>query len=136
MSKNKFNGVFNRSLVKATACLSVLLFTSTAMAMNKAVEEVNNDLTNDYQPAIEDLHGLQVTEKLASIVVTSTGCTKKEDFIVVSDKSVPPKVTFIRLKPDYCRAASRPYLIRFSLEEVGARKFSVVNPVIPSPSDF
>ena len=82
---------------------------------------------------IENLHGFQLTENIATILVTSSGCTKKEDFIPVLEKTQPPLVTFIRLKPDLCRAASRVYPIKFSLEEIGVKEFKVVNKITPSP---
>ncbi len=85
---------------------------------------------------IEPLHGIQITEKGVTIVVTSTGCTKKEDFTTILAKSQPPIVTFIRLKPDFCKAASRPYPIKFSLQEVGAKEFKVANLFVPSPSFY
>ncbi len=85
---------------------------------------------------IEPLHGIEVTEKYCMIIVTSTGCTKKEDFVPVLQKSQPPVVTFIRLKPDFCEATPRPYPIRFSLEEVGAKEFTVSNLIVPSPSYY
>ena len=83
---------------------------------------------------IEALHGFQLTERGASILVTSTGCTSKEDFISVLQKTQPPVVTFIRLKPDLCRAAARSYAIQFSLEEIGAKEFQVNNIIVPGPS--
>ncbi|MGK7903806.1 MAG: hypothetical protein AB4352_20860 [Hormoscilla sp.] len=82
---------------------------------------------------IETLHGLYVSESTVTIIVTSTGCTKKEDFIVVSDKSQPTTATFIRLVPDPCKAAPRPYRIQFSFEEVGAKDFKVANTFDPIP---
>ncbi|WP_163831088.1 hypothetical protein [Spartinivicinus ruber] len=124
---NKFSAVLNRTVLKATTCLFALFLASATTAM----EEVDNELTNQYKPAIETLHGLQVTEKAVTIVVTSTGCTQKDDFIVVLDKSMPPEATFIRLMPDYCRAASRNIPIQFSLKEVGAAEFTVGNRVKP-----
>ncbi|NEO66421.1 MAG: hypothetical protein F6J98_41010 [Moorea sp. SIO4G2] len=65
--------------------------------------------------------------------MTSTGCTKKEDFTTILEKSQPPIATFIRLEPDFCRAASRAYPIEFSLEEVGATEFKVANLFVPGP---
>ena len=80
---------------------------------------------------IETLHGLTVTERVVTIFVTSTGCTEKEDFTVESDKSQPPTVTFSRVNPDYCKGVVRPYPIKFSLQEIGAKKFKVANTVEP-----
>jgi|GEM_PF-2793072 len=82
---------------------------------------------------IETLHGVSLTEKDCTIVVTSTGCTRKEDFVALLKKSDPPIVTFVRLKPDFCKAAARPYPIKFSFEEIGAKKFDVANLFVPSP---
>ena len=110
----------NRLVVAVLTLISASLF-FTASASAAAAE-------------IEPLHGLEVTERYATIFVTSTGCTKKEDFIPVLQKTEPPIVTFIRLKPDYCKAASRPVPIRFSLEEVGAQTFNVNNIFTPGPS--
>lgn len=112
-------------LLAAAAIFSVT--TTTTLA-----DEID-DYISRYQPAIETLHGLQVDERTVTIVVTSTGCTKKQDFIVVSDKSQPPTVTFSRLIPDYCKAAPSPYPIKFSLEEIGAKEFKVANTVDPMP---
>jgi hypothetical protein len=89
--------------------------------------------SSSYSPVVETLHGLTITEKLVIVTVTSTGCTSKEDFIAVLQKSQPPIVTFIRLKPDLCRAASRKINISFSVKEVGADFFTVANPFKPGP---
>ncbi|WP_424099792.1 hypothetical protein [Moorena producens] len=83
---------------------------------------------------IEPLHGIQVTQRYVTIFVTSTGCTQKEDFTTILEKSQPPSATFIRLKPDFCRAASRLVPIRFSLQEVGAKEFKVANLFVPGPN--
>ena len=82
---------------------------------------------------IEPLHGVNMTETGLTILVTSTGCTKKEDFVSVLQKSQPPVVTFIRLKPDLCEAGSHPYTIQFSFEEIGAKEFRVSNLFVPAP---
>ncbi|NEP31784.1 MULTISPECIES: hypothetical protein [unclassified Moorena] len=82
---------------------------------------------------IEPLHGIQVTENTVMIVVTSTGCTNKEDFTTILEKSQPPTATFIRLKPDPCKTASHAYRISFSPEEVGATEFKVANLFEPMP---
>ena len=82
---------------------------------------------------IEPLHGITVTSRYCTIAVTSNGCTQKEDFVSILKKTEPPVVTFIRLKPDYCKAPSRPTEIRFSLSEVGAETFAVANVFSPAP---
>ncbi|MEM9541155.1 MAG: hypothetical protein AAGA60_16835 [Cyanobacteria bacterium P01_E01_bin.42] len=82
---------------------------------------------------IEPLHGFYLTDGTATIMVTSNGCTQKEDFISILEKSEPPVVTFIRLKPDFCKAASTPYRISFSVEEIGAKVFKISNLVEPAP---
>ncbi|NEN98722.1 MAG: hypothetical protein F6K50_25420 [Moorea sp. SIO3I7] len=82
---------------------------------------------------VEPLHGINITEKGVTIVVTSNGCTQKEDFTTILAKSQPPIVTFIRLKPDLCKGVSRPYPITFSLSEVGAKEFKVANLFVPGP---
>ena len=83
---------------------------------------------------IEPLHGLQVTDTYVTILVTSNGCTQKDDFISVLQKTEPPVVTFIRLKPDYCKAAPRLLPIQFALKEVGAQTFKVNNILTPGPN--
>ncbi|NET66388.1 MAG: hypothetical protein F6K63_19150 [Moorea sp. SIO1G6] len=85
---------------------------------------------------VEPLHGIQITEKSVTIVVTSNGCTQKEDFTTILAKSQPPIVTFIRLKPDLCKGVSRPYPIQFSLSEVGAKEFKLANLFVPSASFY
>ncbi len=82
---------------------------------------------------IETLHGIHMSERDVTIVVTSNGCTEKDHFVAVITKSEPPEVTFIRLTPDHCKAASRPYPIKFSMEEIGAKEFTVSNPFDPAP---
>jgi len=82
---------------------------------------------------IEPLHGISLMERGCAIFVTTTGCTKKEDFVSVLQKSEPPVVTFIRLKPDLCEAFPRVYPIQFSFEEIGAKEFTVSNLFVPSP---
>lgn len=86
-----------------------------------------------FDPQIEVLNGIQVTEQSVTIIVESNGCTQKEDFIAVLSKAEPPEVTFIRLQPDLCRAAPRPLPIKFTLEEIGAKMFTVANPLDPMP---
>lgn len=99
------------------------VFCTTALAAGK----------ENYSPAIEILHGLNITERSATVLVKSTGCTRKEDFITILQKSQPPIVTFIRLRPDPCKAAPRPMPISFSLEELGASLFTVANQFEPAP---
>ncbi|NEO92836.1 MAG: hypothetical protein F6K56_22370 [Moorea sp. SIO3G5] len=82
---------------------------------------------------VEPLHGINITEKGVTILVTSNGCTQKEDFTTILAKSQPPIATFIRLKPDFCKGVSRPVTIQFSLSEVGATEFKVANLFVPSP---
>lgn len=130
MLTNKSNIIVKHKFVKVIACLSTLLFSSVSIA----VETVDNVITQS-SASIETLHGLNVTERAVIILVTSTGCTEKEDFTVVLDKSAPPKATFIRLKPDFCRAVSRTVPIKFSLQEVGIREFLVTNTIKPG-SEF
>lgn len=131
MIKHIFSSKLNPSLIKPTALLSALLFSTATLAVEESVRA--NNLTQ-YNPEIETLHGIQLTTNQATILVTSKGCTKKEDFIAVLNKSMPPQVTFIRLTPDHCRGASRLYSINFSLNEIGARTFSVVNTIEGGPS--
>ena len=82
---------------------------------------------------LEPLHGLSQTETFTTIAVTSTGCTKKEDFTTILEKSNPPIVSFIRLKPDPCRTGPFKMNIEFNVEEVGANKFEVANLFTPAP---
>ena len=114
------NKTINRLVVAVLTLISAsLFFTASASAA---------------EAEIEHLHGLEVTQRCATIFVTSNGCTQKEDFIPVLQKTEPPVVTFIRLKPDYCKAASRLVPIRFSLEEVGAQTFNINNILTPGPN--
>ena len=112
--------VFGKLVLGLAALLFVAGFFVTAPAAQAA--------------EIEPLHGVNLTEKYCTIVVTSTGCTRKEDFVALLKKSDPPIVTFVRLKPDFCKAAARPYPIKFSLSEIGAKEFDVANLFVPSPS--
>jgi len=121
---NKQNALGLVSLLSAA-----VLYVSTSTVSAGEIE----DYVSRYQPTIEPLHGLEVTERSATIVVTSNGCTKKQDFIVVLDKSQPSTATFIRLIPDFCKAVSHPYPIKFSLQEVGATTFAVSNLFEPPP---
>ncbi|WP_202218755.1 hypothetical protein [Okeania sp. KiyG1] len=135
--KSKFQAYLplKKALSRVALGLATLLFTVIfCVATPTASASEIDDYISQYQPVIETLHGLQVTEKTVTILVTSTGCTKKEDFIAVLDKYQPPTATFIRLIPDFCRAASRAIPITFSLQEVGATEFKVANTVDPSPS--
>jgi len=54
---------------------------------------------------VETLHGLRLTDNQVIITVTSNGCTDKEDFTIALKESQPPIVTFLRVQPDFCRAA-------------------------------
>jgi hypothetical protein len=107
--------------------LASLLFASVFCATALAAENCNCR----YDPAVETLHGLQVTREVAIVTVTSTGCTEKEDFIIILQGSQPPIVTFIRLRPDVCKVAPHNIDIPFSLKEVGATLFTVANPFKP-----
>ena len=123
-----------KALSRLALGLATLLFTVIfCVAAPTALASEIDDYISQYKPVIETLHGLYVDDGTVTIVVTSSGCTRKEDFIVVSDKSQPPTATFIRLIPDFCKAVSRPYSIKFSLEEVGAKEFKVANTFDPSP---
>ncbi|MDJ0717964.1 MAG: hypothetical protein QNJ54_27705 [Prochloraceae cyanobacterium] len=84
--------------------------------------------------SIETLHGLVLTETTATIKVTSTGCTAKEDFQLRLQKSEPPILTIIRVKPDLCLAAPHTIDIVFSLKEIGATNFTVANLFAPGSS--
>lgn len=81
----------------------------------------------------ETLHGLYIDKETVTVTVTSTGCTKKEDFTIMLRKSRPPIITFIRLKPDLCRAAPHKINIQFPLKEVGATEFALANLFKPGP---
>lgn len=83
--------------------------------------------------SVETLHGLAVTETQVIISVTSTGCTDESDFKIEVAESLPPIVTFIRVKPDVCRAISHTVDLSFSLKEVGSAEFKVANPFAPGP---
>ena len=82
---------------------------------------------------VETLHGLTITAEKATITVTSNGCTDKSDFKIEVQESLPPIVTFIRVKPDNCKKVSRSVDISFSLKQVGTTKFKVANPFASGP---
>lgn len=119
--------------IKRLVLGAIVLFSIAVLSISNSSALAEGLDPSTFQPTIEDLHGLQVTDKVATIVVTSTGCTKKEDFVVVLSKSQPPAATFIRLVPDFCRAAPRMYLIKFALQEVGSTDFTVTNLMTPGP---
>lgn len=92
---------------------------------------MNEQLTN---AEIETIHGVEVRETSLTAVVTSNGGTKKEDFVVLIDRTYEcPRVSIVRLKPDPCKAAARPYPVTFSLSDVGANVFVLTNPIDPMP---
>ncbi len=95
---------------------------------------MSQDIPVPEEKSIETLHGLVLTETTVTIKVTSTGCTKKEDFQLRLQKSEPPILTIIRVKPDPCKAAPHSIDIVFSLKEIGAANFTVANPFAPGPS--
>ncbi len=82
---------------------------------------------------LEMIHGYEQTEKSLTFIVTSTGCTKKEDFEVVTDKLSFPVVTLVRKVPDLCEASPRAYSVQFSLNEIGTKSFKVGNPSKAAP---
>ena len=82
---------------------------------------------------VETLHGLKLTDTQVIITVTSNGCTDKDDFKIELKESHPAIATFIRVQPDFCRAAAHSVDIAFSLKEVGAAEFKVDNPFEPGP---
>ena len=111
----------------------IILFSTVVLSFANSSALAQGLDPDTFDAKIENLHGFQLTEKTATIVVTSTGCTEKQDFVVVLQQSQPAAATFIRLKPDFCRAAPSPYLIKFSLPEIGAQEFTVTNLITPAP---
>ena len=89
--------------------------------------------TSKESRSVETLHGLAVTETKVIITVTSTGCTDESDFKIEVAESLPPLVTFIRVRPDFCRMISHSVDLSFSLKEVGSAEFKVANPFAPGP---
>lgn len=83
--------------------------------------------------SIETLHGLTVTETEAIITVTSTGCTDQSDFKIEVVETLPLLVTFVRVKPDFCRMAPHSVDLSFSLKEIGGAEFKVANLFAPGP---
>ncbi len=83
--------------------------------------------------SIETLHGLAVTETKVIITVTSTGCTDESDFKIEVVETLPLLVTFVRVKPDFCRMAPHSVDLSFSLKEVGGAEFKVANLFAPGP---
>jgi heat shock protein HslJ len=83
--------------------------------------------------SMETLHGLVFNETTATIKVASTGCTKKEDFELRLQKSEPPILTIIRVKPDLCEAGPHSIDIVFSLKEIGTANFTIANLFAPGP---
>ena len=65
-------------------------YETTSKQQSSIIQEENHmsqDLSE--RKNIETLHGLVLTETTATIKVTSTGCTKKEDFQLRLQKSEP-----------------------------------------------
>ncbi len=95
---------------------------------------MNNTETESH--SVETLHGLAVNETEVVITVTSTGCTDKNDFKIEVVKTLPPVVTFIRVKPDPCKAAPQKVNLSFSLKEIGTADFKVDNLFAPGPKNL
>ncbi len=95
---------------------------------------MSQDIPVPEEKRVETLHGLVLTETTATITVTSTGCTAKEDFELRLQESEPPILTITRVKPDLCRAAPHSIDIVFSLKEIGSANFTVANLFAPGPS--
>ena len=83
--------------------------------------------------SVETLHGLSVNETKVIITVTSTGCTNESDFKIEVVKTLPPLVTFVRVKPDLCKVAPHSVDLSFSLKEIGTADFKVDNLFAPGP---
>lgn len=81
--------------------------------------------------SVEILHGLTVNENNIIITVTSTGCTDESNFKIEVVKTLPPLVTFIRVKPDLCKVAPHSVNLYFSLKEIGFADFKVKNLFAP-----
>ena len=122
--------------IRIFSCNGTVVTRNISINIHRNLPGLGTSLVDALAANIEPLHGVNLTEKYCTIVATSTGCTQKEDFVPILQKSQPPIVTFIRLKPDDCKAAARPYPIRFSFSEIGAKEFTVSNLFVPSPSYY
>ncbi|MBC7668014.1 MAG: hypothetical protein H7236_06045 [Gemmatimonadaceae bacterium] len=84
---------------------------------------------------LEALEAITATRDGLVLRVTSSGCTRKEDFTFYLDHAaLPPTVAFARKRVDGCHEAAEAVELRFSYEElgvVGRGRLAVLNPVTP-----
>ena len=84
-------------------------------------------------PTVETIHGAKVDARGLTLRVGSSGCTAKDSFrLTVKGSPWRPKVTAMRVRPDYCKAMFRIVEFTWSYRELGVRRgapIRVMNPV-------
>lgn len=84
---------------------------------------------------METIHGITFKEGLVVFRVTSTGCTKKDDFIFSSSgQNGIEELTLVRETPDTCKRMPHVIEISFTPEEMGLEtreKFRILNSIFP-----
>jgi hypothetical protein len=94
---------------------------------------VHNNLlqfeTNDYQPQLETLMGVEIIEDKLKIRVSSGGCTDKDSFrinVIKGFTGIPPYIVEIyRIIPDYCkRYMPEGVVLEYKLSDIGIEPFA------------
>lgn len=89
---------------------------------------------------LDVLYGIKFFETKITVWVGTTGCTRKEDFKVltsVQDSKSTRLIAFVRVNPDRCLAAPHEVELTFTVDELGldmksltASSITVANPFV------
>ena len=118
--------MFRRTLLMLTA-----MFALAASAVQARPADFHFvDLSH---PTVETIYGSKVDARGVTLQVASSGCTGKDSFrLTVKGSPWRPKVTAMRVRPDYCTAMFRIVEFTWSYRELGLRRgasIRVMNPV-------
>ncbi len=86
------------------------------------------------------LHHYSLSPQAVTFTVTSTGCTREQDFDLLverdpSDRDATLRVTVIRTKPDWCKSMPQPVTFTKTLprDHSSSAPVVVTNAVTPAP---
>lgn len=118
--------MFRRTLLMLTA-----MFALAASAVQ--ARPVDFHFVQLTHPTVETIYGSKLDARGLTLRVGSSGCTARDSFrMTVKGSPWRPKVTAMRVRPDYCKAMFRIVEFTWSYRELGVRrgaKVRVMNPV-------
>src|ERR1700730_6645666 len=102
-----------------------ILFIVTAVIRPSFSQSKDEDMS---KMMVDILHGVETTDSSVIIKVWSKGCTKKEDFKIVSEKrnEFSYSLTIYRRKGDVCKGITIPLALEFTKKELGVPEEKMV----------